>query len=176
MVVLPDLFQSLFLTGWGHVAAVWSEQALWELSFPKPTAALAFADLHTPGAGQLPDFADQCLADALKDELKIYFKGYRIPFSVPVDWRGYSAFQKAVLQHTAQIGYGQLESYGQVALAVGSPKAARAVGGALHINRTPVVVPCHRVVGRNGSLTGFGGGVDLKKALLLLENEQYVCQ
>jgi methylated-DNA-[protein]-cysteine S-methyltransferase len=69
-----------------------------------------------------------------------------------------------------------LLSYGTVAKAIGNPKAARAVGGALHINRTPIVVPCHRVVGSGGSLTGFGGGLDLKKALLLLENAQTICQ
>jgi len=91
---------------------------------------------------------------------------------VPIDWRCYSPFQTAALKYTAAIPYGTTVSYQTVAQAVGSPKAARAVGGAMHSNRTPLVVPCHRVVGSNGSLTGFGGGLDMKKALLLLESQK----
>ncbi|NSL49277.1 methylated-DNA--[protein]-cysteine S-methyltransferase len=176
MVALTELCKSFFLTDWGHVAAVWSDQGLWELSFPQPAIELAVAGLSTAAVRQLPDLTDHCPEDALQDELRIYFRGYSVPFTVPVDWRGYSPFQAAVLKHTARIAYGRMQSYGEVALAIGKPKAARAVGGALHINRTPIVVPCHRVVGKNGALTGFGGGLELKKALLLLENEQYVCQ
>ena len=91
-------------------------------------------------------------------------------FGVPVDWRGYTPFQASVLQYTAGIAYGEKTTYGAIAQALGRPKAARAVGGSLHINRTPIVVPCHRVVGASGSLTGFAGGLDMKKALLLLES------
>jgi len=105
----------------------------------------------------------------LSRELKLFFAGERVDFAVPVDWAGYTPFQAAVLRYTAAIPYGVVAGYGQVAAAIGSPRAARAVGGALHINRTPVVVPCHRVVGADGRLVGFGGGLERKKALLNLE-------
>lgn len=153
-------------TRWGFVAAVWSERGLWELTFPRRSAAEALGDLTT---SDVEEATVGAMADELAKELKLYYSGYRVDFGVPVDWRGYTPFQTAVLKYTAGIPYGEVTTYGQLAAAVGSPQAARAVGGALHINRTPVVVPCHRVVGAGGSLTGFGGGLDLKKALLLLE-------
>lgn len=160
---------SLFQTDWGYMAAVWSDFGLWELSFPRPTQDEAMADIKTTDLVLVNEHA--CLPQ-LVDELKLYFQGFTVEFGVPVDWRGYTQFQAAVLRHTSAIAYGQVLTYGEVAQAVGSPKAARAVGGALHINRTPLVVPCHRVIGSNGSLTGFGGGLDMKKALLLLEQAQ----
>ncbi len=158
---------SILETDWGPVAAVWSEGGLWALSFPRATAAEALASLKAGMADAAEGYP--AWADALGGELKRYFAGEKLAFTVPVDWGGYTPFQAAVLRHTAAIPYGVVEGYGQVARAIGHPKAARAVGGALHINRTPVVVPCHRVVGADGSLVGFGGGLDRKKALLELE-------
>lgn len=165
---------ALLSSDWGHIASVWSDIGLWELSFPRCTIDMALADLKT-GCKDLPELVNDHRLQALGQELQLYFRGYQTEFAVPIDWRGYSRFQTAVLRYAATIPYGHVQSYGNVAQAVGSPKAARAVGGALHINRTPIVVPCHRVVGSNGRLTGFGGGVELKKALLLLENEQIIC-
>lgn len=158
---------SIFATGWGQVAAVWSAGGLWALSFPRASAAEALASLKTDVSGAVEAYP--AWADGLDRELKRYFAGERLDFTVPVDWDGYTPFQAAVLRHTAAIPYGVVEGYGQVARAIGHPGAARAVGGALHINRTPVVVPCHRVVGADGRLVGFGGGLDRKKALLDLE-------
>lgn len=156
---------SLAATGWGHVAAVWSANGLWELTFPQPTEKAALAALHH---GQAEAGVSRW-ADLLADELVRYFAGEPMTFSVPVDWDGYTPFQAAVLKYTAGIAYGAVDSYGRVAVAIGSPKAARAVGGALHINRTPIVVPCHRVVGADGGMVGFGGGLPRKEALLALE-------
>lgn len=152
-------------TAWGWVAAVWSDKGLWELSFPHPWPCAAAAALHHGEAVT----GDSPWAAQLAAELTDYFAGSRTGFAVPVDWSGYTPFQAAVLRYTAGIPYGAAVSYGKVAAEIGSPKAARAVGGALHINRTPVVVPCHRVVGADGSLVGFGGGLDRKVALLELE-------
>ena len=73
------------------------------------------------------------------------------------------------MKFTAAIPHGQIATYGRIAAAIGHPGAARAVGGAMHANRTPIVVPCHRVVGADGALTGFGGGLTLKQELLELE-------
>ncbi len=158
---------SIFATGWGQVAAVWSEAGLWALSFPRASAGEALASLKVDVSGVPEGYP--AWAAGLERELRRYFAGEKLDFTVPVDWGGYTPFQAAVLRYTAAIPYGAVTGYGQVAAAIGSPKAARAVGGALHINRTPVVVPCHRVVGASGALVGFGGGLDRKKALLDLE-------
>ncbi len=160
---------SIIATGWGYAAAVWSADGLWALSFPRASAEEALASLKVSVADVAEGYP--AWADSLGRELKRYFAGEHLDFTVPVDWGGYTPFQAAVLRHTAAIPYGVVEGYGQVAKAIGHPGAARAVGGALHINRTPVVVPCHRVVGADGSLVGFGGGLDRKKALLDLETK-----
>lgn len=161
---------SIFATGWGQVAAVWSEKGLWALSFPRATADEALASLKVDVTGAAEGYP--AWAAGLEAELRRYFAGERLDFTVPVDWDGYTPFQAAVLRYTAAIPYGVVAGYGQVAKAIDHPRASRAVGGALHINRTPVVVPCHRVVGANGSLVGFGGGLERKKALLDLESGQ----
>ncbi|MDR3560171.1 MAG: methylated-DNA--[protein]-cysteine S-methyltransferase [Negativicutes bacterium] len=152
-------------TDWGYAVAVWSPRGLWELTFPRPDAATALAEVTTEAVAN----SDTTLAEQLLQELKLYYTGYRVEFGVPIDWSGYTPFQAAVLRYTASIHYSEVTTYGQVAAAIGAPRASRAVGGALHINRTPVVVPCHRVLGAAGKLGGFGGGLELKRALLLLE-------
>lgn len=156
---------SLVATGWGYAAAAWSDKGLWELTFPQPSAEAALAALKEGAAAA----GDSPWAALLADELGRYFAGERLAFTVPVDWGGYTPFQAAVLKYTAGIAYGAVDTYGRVAAAIGSPRAARAVGGALHINRTPIVVPCHRVVGADGGMVGFGGGLPRKEALLNLE-------
>ena len=161
---------SIFATGWGQVAAMWSGKGLWAISFPRATADEALASLKVDVSGATEAYP--AWAAGLDGELKRYFAGEKLDFTVPVDWGGYTPFQEAVLRYTAAIPYGAVSGYGQVATAIGHPRASRAVGGALHINRTPVVVPCHRVVGANGSLVGFGGGLERKKALLDLESEK----
>ena len=153
-------------TDWGYVVAVWSQRGLWELTFPRPDAKTALTQIRTPA---IVANSEVTMAKELLQELKLYFAGFRVDFGVPIDWSGYTPFQAAVLQYTARIPYNEVSTYGQVAAAIGSPRSCRAVGGALHINRTPVVVPCHRVLAAGGNLGGFGGGLELKKALLLLE-------
>ena len=90
-------------------------------------------------------------------------------FDLPLAPEG-TKFQKAVWNALLQIPYGQVSTYGKLAAQVGSPKAARAVGGACHNNPIAILIPCHRAIGANGSLTGFGGGLPLKHWLLELEN------
>jgi methylated-DNA-[protein]-cysteine S-methyltransferase len=154
--------QTILETDWGYMKAVWTDTGLWELDFPvqkKPEASEGVVTAEV-------DFWSK----ELRQELNMYWRGFAVDFGVPIDWRGYTSFQKSVLTFTKEIPYGQTISYGALAQSIGNPKAVRAVGGALHINRVPIVVPCHRVVGANGSLTGFGGGIELKQALLLLES------
>lgn len=103
-------------------------------------------------------------------QLGEYFAGKRKDFDLPLSLSG-SAFQISVLEALLQIPYGETTSYGAIAKQIGNPKAMRAVGAANGRNPIPIVVPCHRVIGSSGDLTGFGGGLDTKEALLRLEAE-----
>lgn len=106
-------------------------------------------------------------------QLTEYFAGQRQQFDLPFDLYG-TDFQLAVWQGLQRIPYGQSWSYQQLATAIGRPKAVRAVGAANGKNPLSVVIPCHRVIGSNGLLTGYAGGLDRKKALLRLENIAFI--
>jgi methylated-DNA-[protein]-cysteine S-methyltransferase len=107
--------------------------------------------------------------DALAGELDEYFAGRRLGFDVPIDFTLSRGFRRDVLGHLAVIPYGTTESYAQVAVATGNPRAVRAVGTACATNPLPIVIPCHRVVRTDGSLGGYLGGLDVKRTLLDLE-------
>src|SRR5258708_10160080 len=102
-------------------------------------------------------------------QLKEYFEGKRQDFSIPLDMRG-TPFQRSVWQALLAIPFGETRSYGQIAKQLGRPNAMRAVGGANGSNPIPIVVPCHRVIGSSGKLTGFGGGLETKARLLKIES------
>ena len=101
-------------------------------------------------------------------ELDAYFRGDLQRFSVPVDLRG-TPFQRQVWEALCRIPYGKTITYGELARSIDRPKAARAVGRAIGSNPVSIAVPCHRVIGASGSLTGYGGGLHRKDALLTLE-------
>ena len=101
-------------------------------------------------------------------QLNEYFDGKRRMFDLPICPDG-TDFQKSVWNGLLQIPYGETWTYGQMAAFVERPKASRAVGGACHNNPISIVIPCHRVVGATGALTGFGGGIEMKRWLLELE-------
>ena len=103
-------------------------------------------------------------------QLGQYFDGTRKIFDLPLQPRG-TAFQQSVWRALCDIPYGQTRSYARLAAQIGRPKACRAVGMANHKNPIPILIPCHRVVGADGSLTGYAGGTDMKKALLDLESK-----
>lgn len=107
------------------------------------------------------------LQEAVK-QLAEYFAGQRQAFDLPLRPKG-TAFQQQVWQQLLQIPYGETRSYGQIAAAVGRPKAARAVGSANHHNPIAIIIPCHRVIGADGKLVGYAGGVEYKANLLQLE-------
>ena len=107
--------------------------------------------------------------DPVARQLEEYFGGQRRRFDVPLDLRLAHGFRRSVLAHLPDIGYGHTESYAQVALAAGSPRAVRAVGTACALNPLPVVVPCHRVIRSDGSLGQYAGGAAAKETLLHLE-------
>jgi methylated-DNA-[protein]-cysteine S-methyltransferase len=102
-------------------------------------------------------------------QLREYFAGKRKTFSVPLDMRG-TRFQKDVWEALLAIPFGETRSYGQIANQLGNPRATRAVGAANGRNPVSIIVPCHRVIGSSGKLTGFGGGLETKARLLNLEN------
>jgi len=102
-------------------------------------------------------------------ELDEYFAGKRTVFEVPLDIVCGTPFQRSVWEALTTIPYGETRSYGEIAATVGRPRAARAVGSANNKNPIAIIVPCHRVVGSSGKLVGFAGGLDVKQALLDLE-------
>jgi methylated-DNA-[protein]-cysteine S-methyltransferase len=106
--------------------------------------------------------------DATRRELDEYFAGRRTEFDLPLDVR-VAEFNRIVLRELALVPYGHVTTYGALAAKVGRPRAARAVGVVMNRNPIPIVLPCHRVIGANGSLTGYGGGLDRKRTLLELE-------
>ena len=102
------------------------------------------------------------------EQLEEYFQGKRTEFDFPLDFAG-TPFQVAVWHELLKIPYGETRSYGDIARNLGKPGASRAVGMANHENHIAIVIPCHRVVGQDGSLTGYAGGIHLKQKLLSLE-------
>jgi methylated-DNA-[protein]-cysteine S-methyltransferase len=156
---------TVFETAWGFVAAVANERGLLRLSLPVPTAARALA-----AAGAERRGAEPALLAAVRGEVQRYFEGERVALDFPTDLDGLTPFHRRVLLAARQIPYGETRSYGWLAHRVGRSRAARAVGQAMAGNPVPLIIPCHRVVGADGRLVGFGGGLDLKRRLLALES------
>lgn len=105
------------------------------------------------------------------EQLDEYFAGERVAFDLPLQPAG-TEFQNTVWKALTKIPYGETWSYGQLASHIGRPKASRAVGAANGLNPIPIIIPCHRVIGSNGKLTGFGGGLETKEFLLNLESQR----
>jgi methylated-DNA-[protein]-cysteine S-methyltransferase len=145
---------------------------------PRGLATLSYEDfhggvdavLHSLAAKLSPRMLEApARLDDVRRELDEYFAGRRHHFDLPIDWALASPFGRRVLTATAAIPFGQVSTYGKVAAQAGNPKASRAAGRALGANPIPIVVPCHRVVGTRGSLTGYTGGLHRKIALLEIE-------
>jgi methylated-DNA-[protein]-cysteine S-methyltransferase len=110
--------------------------------------------------------------DDVRRELDEYFEGSRRAFDLPIDLR-VAPFHEDVLRELARVPYGRTDTYGALAARVGRPRAARAVGTVMNRNPIPIVLPCHRIVGANGALTGYAGGLDVKRRLLELEGASF---
>ncbi|MDY0288411.1 MAG: methylated-DNA--[protein]-cysteine S-methyltransferase [Sphaerochaeta sp.] len=115
-------------------------------------------------------YKDFPLFDQTKGELDEYFAGKRKSFTLPLKTSG-TPFQEQVWAALLEIPYGQTRSYEAIAIAIGNPKACRAIGMANNRNAIGIIIPCHRVIGKDGSLVGYGGGLDKKIALLDLEKK-----
>jgi methylated-DNA-[protein]-cysteine S-methyltransferase len=158
----PPIFQSHTTSPLGDVLLAATEQGL---------AGVWFVQ----GQEHMPDSSEWTTEDAhptlaaAAQQLHDYFSGQRKSFDLPLQPAWGTPFQRAVWQALQRIPYGHTSTYGDIARAIGNPKAVRAVGAAIGQNPHTIVVPCHRVVGANGSLTGFAGGLERKKHLLLHE-------
>lgn len=117
---------------------------------------------------QKDEGVESALARKTYHQLMEYFEGNRRDFTIPLDPRG-TVFQRRVWKALSEIPYGETRSYKQIAEQIGHPKAYRAVGMANNRNPIAILIPCHRVIGSNGTLVGYAGGVSVKERLLLLE-------
>ena len=142
----------------GELLLIGHETALTQISFPGTWTEQDISD-------HLLDKSKFTQATIQLDE---YFKGERQSFNVPLDLIG-TPFQKQVWEQLSYIPYGTTTNYGEIAKSINNPKASRAVGMANGKNPIPIIIPCHRVIGKDGTLTGFGGGLDIKQQLLNLE-------
>jgi len=145
----------------GNLRLIASENALVAIQWEKK------AGDHERTDGLVRDDRHSVLVETER-QLNEYFAGNRREFDIPLDMRG-TRFQKSVWEALLAIPFGETRSYGQIARQLGNANATRAVGAANGQNPIPIVVPCHRVVGSNGTLTGFGGGLETKAQLLSLE-------
>ena len=153
--------QSRIATPLGPLTAAATDQGLAGLWFD--------GQAHHPGPLDAPVAPNHPMLKAGERALAAYFDGATQPLhGLALDMHG-TAFQQAVWLALQALARGQTASYGQIAIAVGSPAAVRAAGAAIGRNPVSVLVPCHRVLGRDGSLTGYAGGLDRKQALLRLE-------
>ncbi|HTS29011.1 MAG TPA: methylated-DNA--[protein]-cysteine S-methyltransferase [Bryobacteraceae bacterium] len=134
---------------------------------PSGIRTIAFQPWPAPAESRHATGPVAVLEEALR-QLEAYFRGELRDFDLPLDMQG-TDFQKRVWRQLQAIPYGQTRSYSQIAQAIGSPHAVRAVGAANGANPIAIVVPCHRVIGASGKLVGYGGGLPLKKRLLELE-------
>ncbi len=158
-----------FSTRIGRLTVVKSERGICFIGFPSVTMSRVetWVNRHFPGESLHPALKP---FERERCEFREYASGSRTAFTFPLDHRN-TPFSLQVLEEVRRVPYGETASYGDIARRAGRPRAARAVGRAVATNPLPLVIPCHRVVGSNGSLTGFGGGLVLKRELLRLESD-----
>jgi O-6-methylguanine DNA methyltransferase len=161
------IFVSFIESGIGMIGVASTAKGVVRISFPLRSTK-AFERLlraEHPGARLVE--GSRRNAKAVR-QIREYLAGTLRAFDCTLDLRG-TPFQKRVLAAVNRIPYGRTQSYGAIARRIGSPKAARAVGGAVGANPIPLIIPCHRVIGSDGSLVGFGCGLPLKRRLLDIE-------
>ena len=167
---LVEKFTPIHLTAFrtqiGWIGVAYSERGIVALKLPRGSRAESLASLQD-------EYSDAITIDPAPDDIACemieYAKGQRRKFDLKLDWSACKPFQRAVLQAANKIPFGETRSYGWVAQQIGKPKASRAVGRALATNPIPIILPCHRVIGSDGGLHGYGGGLPLKAKLLRLE-------
>lgn len=165
------LVQSSFHSPLGHIILAATDKGLAGLWFEGqrhlPPELIAFTAQGGPSGWPVDD--THPVLEAARSQLADYFDGRRSSFDLPLDLSYGTAFQQAVWQALLAIPQGETTSYGEIGRRIGNPAAVRAVGAAVGRNPVSIVVPCHRVMGASGSLTGYAGGLHRKEALLQLE-------
>ncbi len=161
------LFYAIENSPLGHLLLVATERGLCAVQFGNSVRELT-RTLHR----QLPRAQrDEARLRPWSRALQEYFKGRKLTMTLPLDVQA-TTFQRQVWKELQKIPYGQTRSYSEIARAIGHPKAARAVARACATNPVSIVIPCHRVIRKDGSLGGYGGGIARKRALLSLERAQ----
>ena len=158
---------TIFQNTLGWMGVVASDQGVAGVVLPKSSKDDVFAEIEAEWPHAQP--LTEAEANPLLQPLDDYAEGKRPQLLLSLDLSRQTAFRRKVWEVTQSIPYGQTRSYGWVAQQIGKPRAARAVGQALGANPVPILIPCHRVVGSDGNLCGFGGGLDVKARLLELE-------
>ncbi len=154
----------------GYLVASWTAKGLYSLSMPLPDRASAGRELLDVNFNNEPGtLEDNHFLKDLDSQLRAFFEGHKVEFDIEVDFSGYTPFTENILRLVADIPYGKVHSYQDVAVMAGNENGARAVGRALGANRTPLVIPCHRIIRSDGSLGGFSSGLGWKQYLLQLE-------
>lgn len=157
-------YYTVFDTIRGWVVLTGEDGHLLSVSYLKESREQAISIVSDEFEQAIDEFGD------LPDRIRRYFEGEKVDFSgIKVKFEGVSKFQSDVLRKTMEVPYGELISYGELAVLAGSPGAARAVGTAMSRNPVPIVIPCHRVIHADGGLGGYGGGLEFKRWLLSLE-------
>jgi O-6-methylguanine DNA methyltransferase len=166
---MHPLIEHRYATPLGEMVALFTPQGLCLLEFSQDTKGLAreWRDVERH-AGACADAGEDARTRALGRQIDAYFSGQLRHFDLPLDLVG-TPFQRSVWQALLEIPYGETRSYGEQARALGRPTAVRAVAAANGQNKVSIIVPCHRVIGSQGTLTGYGGGLPRKQWLLALE-------
>lgn len=156
------MYSTSLKTPVGHLQLFADDHALYQISFPTCMENIPVADPAPQG---------HPLSSTVATQLIEYFNGRRQTFDLPLSPQG-TSFQQAVWELMEHIPYGETRTYGELAALLGNPNKARAVGGAANKNPLPLVIPCHRVMGASGKLTGFAGGLETKQFLFTLEQKR----
>lgn len=159
--VPEEKFYKIITSPVGPITLIANHEALLCLSWGGDPSKLPDSHSAAPGSNHK-------ILNQTQKQLEEYFNGKRFSFDIPLDPQG-TEFQKQVWQQLLKIPYGKHITYGEQAQRLGRPKAARAVGAANGKNPIGIIIPCHRVIGASGHLTGFAGGLEMKKQLLTLE-------
>lgn len=162
-------YYSLFKTEQGFGGVIASDEGLLEVLLPVMRSAVEMqkhiSDFYPAATSDSP------ITKQAADLLQRYFQGEAVKFDLPLDFSACTLFQQEVYQAVGNIPYGEMKSYKSVAVGMDRPKASRGIGSAMARNPLPIIIPCHRVVGSSGAMTGYSapGGVEMKKSLLLKE-------
>jgi methylated-DNA-[protein]-cysteine S-methyltransferase len=164
---LADVSYAPLDSPFGTMLLAATQRGLVRLAFPEEPVDSVLERLARRISPRIVETSDGL--DSVRRELDEYFSGRRRRFELPLDWALVGPFGRRVLRVTAEIPYGGVLSYAEVAADAGSPRGSRAAGNALGANPIPIVIPCHRVLRSGGALGGYGGGVERKRWLLELE-------